>query len=363
MNEMSDVIHKQTILVIDDKPENLSIINALLKEFYYVKVSTSGVDGLKVAQSLPQPSLILLDIMMPDIDGYEVCRQLKANPVTENIPVIFLTAKIHMEDEQRGFDVGAVDYIVKPISPPIVLARVQTHLFLSDQRRFLEYQVEQRTREIALIQDVTIFALASLAETRDNETGNHIRRTQTYVKLLAEKLCETPRYAAMLTPTVIDMYYKSAPLHDIGKVGIPDRILLKPGPLSEDEYAIMKNHSKLGASALIEAEKLIGRKNNFLQYAREIAMWHHEYWDGSGYPDGLSGENIPLSARLMAIADVYDALISERVYKGPIAHDIAVQMMVEERGTHFDPDIIDAFVAIQDKFKQVAEQYADHRNE
>ncbi|MCB5183985.1 two-component system response regulator [Methylobacillus gramineus] len=359
MNEIPDNINKQTILVIDDAPENLSVINALLREFYYVKVTTKGADGLRVAQSQPQPSLILLDIMMPDVDGYEVCRQLKANPLTEHIPVIFLTAKIHMEDEQRGFDVGAVDYIVKPISPPIVLARIQTHLFLNDQRRFLEYQVEQRTREIALTQDVTIFALASLAETRDNETGNHIRRTQTYVKLIAEKLCEQPKYAAMLTPAVIDMYYKSAPLHDIGKVGIPDRILLKPGPLSEEEYEVMKTHSKLGANALIDAEKLIGRKNNFLQCAREIAMWHHEHWDGSGYPDGLSGENIPLSARLMAIADVYDALISERVYKGPIPHEVAIQMMVEERGTHFDPEMIDALVAIQDQLRQVAEEFAD----
>ena len=361
MSDLPDSSNKQTILVIDDAPENLAVINALLREFYHVKVTTKGVDGLRVAQSLPQPDLILLDIMMPDVDGYEVCRQLKANPVTENIPVIFLTAKIHMEDEQHGFDVGAVDYIVKPISPPIVLARIQTHLFLNDQRRFLEYQVEQRTREIALIQDVTIFALASLAETRDNETGNHIRRTQGYVRLLAEKLREKPKYTSMLTPMVIEMLYKSAPLHDIGKVGIPDRILLKPGPLSRDEYEVMKTHAQLGANALIEAEKLIGRKNNFLQYAREIAMWHHEHWDGSGYPDGLKGENIPLSARLMAIADVYDALISERVYKGAIDHNVAIEIIISGRGTHFDPDMIDAFISISDQFQRVAEQYNDRQ--
>lgn len=359
MHNIPDTKSKQTILVIDDTPENLSVINALLREFYQVKVSTSGVDGLNVAQMQAQPDLILLDIMMPDIDGYEVCRQLKANPVTENIPVIFLTAKIHMEDEQRGFDVGAVDYIVKPISPPIVLARIQTHLFLKDQRRFLEYQVEQRTREIALIQDVTIYALASLAETRDNETGNHIRRTQNYVRLLAEKLRDHPRFSAQLTTPVIALLYKSAPLHDIGKVGIPDHILLKPGPLTAEEYEIMKKHAQLGANALIEAEKLIGRENNFLQYAREIAMWHHEHWDGSGYPDGLRGEDIPVSARLMALADVYDALISERVYKQAFDHDVAVQTIVEGRGTHFDPDIVDAFLAVKDQFQHIAEQYHD----
>ncbi|MGY1488249.1 HD domain-containing phosphohydrolase [Methylobacillus pratensis] len=359
MDKISDTNDKQTILVIDDTPENLSVINALLKEFYRVKVSTSGVDGLNIAQMLPQPDLILLDIMMPDIDGYEVCRQLKANPVTENIPVIFLTAKIHMEDEQRGFDVGAVDYIVKPISPPIVLARIQTHLFLKDQRRFLEYQVEQRTREIALIQNATIFALASLVEARDNETGNHIRRTQNYVRLLAEKLRDHPKFAAQLTTPVIDLIYKSAPLHDIGKVGIPDRILLKPGPLTEQEYEVMKRHARLGANALIEAEKVIGRDNNFLQYAREIAMWHHEHWDGSGYPDGLRGEDIPISARLMAIADVYDALISERVYKKAFDHEVAVQTILEGRGKHFDPDIVDAFMAVKDEFWRIAQQYQD----
>lgn len=359
MDMTSDKTGKQTILVIDDTPENLSVINALLREFYQVKVSTSGVDGLRIAQGQVQPDLILLDIMMPDIDGYEVCRQLKANPVTEKIPVIFLTAKIHMEDEQRGFDVGAVDYIVKPISPPIVLARIQTHLFLKDQRHFLEHQVQQRTREIGLIQDVTIYALASLAEMRDNETGNHIRRTQNYVRLLAEKLRQHPRFAAQLTIPAIELLYKSAPLHDIGKVGIPDHILLKPGPLTAEEYEIMKKHAQLGANALIEAEKLIGRENNFLQYAREIAMWHHEHWDGSGYPDGLRGEDIPVSARLMALADVYDALISERVYKQAFEHDVAVQTIIEGRGTHFDPDIVDAFLALQDQFQHIAEQYQD----
>ena len=359
MDKIPDTKSKQTILVIDDTPENLSLINALLREFYQVKVSTSGRDGLNVAQLQPQPDLILLDIMMPDIDGYEVCRQLRANPVTKNIPVIFLTAKIHMEDEQRGFDVGAVDYIVKPISPPIVLARIQTHLFLKDQRRFLEHQVQQRTQEIAQIQDATIYALASLAETRDNETGNHIRRTQNYVRLLAETLRDHPRFSAQLTTPVIELLYKSAPLHDIGKVGIPDHILLKPGPLTAEEYEIMKKHAQLGAHALIEAEKLIGRENNFLQYAREIAMWRHERWDGAGYPDGLRGEDIPVSARLMAIADVYDALISERVYKQAFDHEVAVQTILDGRGKHFDPDMVDAFIAVQDQFRHIAEHYHD----
>ncbi len=358
---------RKTVLIVDDIPENLSVMNALLKDFYIVKVAISGEMCLKIASVLPRPDLILLDIMMPDIDGYEVCRRLKADAYTTDIPIIFLTAKVNMEDEQLGFDVGAVDYITKPVSPPIVLARVHTHLqlkaardFLKDQKSYLEQQVQMQTREVAMIQDATILAMASLAETRDNETGNHIRRTQNYVRALAQRLQYHPRFAAFLNRHIIDMIYKSAPLHDIGKVGIPDRILLKPDKLTPEEFEIMKTHAALGCNAIMEAEKLIETSShNFLQYAREIALGHHEKWDGSGYPQGLKGEKIPVSARLMALADVYDALISRRVYKEPMSHEAASEIIFNGRGTHFDPDVVDAFSELSEDFRKIAQQYAD----
>jgi putative two-component system response regulator len=336
---------------------------------FRVESATNGEDGIAKARSLT-PDLILLDIMMPGIDGYEVCRRLKQDPVTADIPVIFLTAKTEVEDEQMGFDVGCVDYITKPISPPIVLARVKTHLllksardFLKDQNAFLEAEVARRTREVQVIQDVTIMAMGSLAETRDNETGNHIRRTQHYVKALAERLRKNPNYAQVLDDATIEMLHKSAPLHDIGKVGIPDHILLKPGKLTPEEFEIMKTHTTLGRDAILAAERLIQTPSTFLRYAREIAYSHQEKWDGSGYPEGLAGPLIPLSARLMALADVYDALISKRVYKPAFPHEKAIQIIREGRGQHFDPDIVDAFLEVIPQFARIAATFVDSEDD
>ena len=357
---------KPTILVVDDTPENLSLMMALLKDSYRVKLANGGERALKLATMLPAPDLILLDVMMPGMDGYTVCQHLKADPVTRNIPVIFITAKSEIEDEKRGLDLGAVDYITKPISPPFVLARVKNHLalkaqadFLRDKNDFLEAEVSRRTREVVAIQDVTILAMASLAETRDSDTGNHIRRTQHYVELLAQQLKDHPRFAAVLTEPYIRTLFKSAPLHDIGKVGIPDRILLKPGKFEPEEFEIMKTHTTLGYEAIEHAERQLGMPVEFLTTAKEIALSHQEKWDGSGYPQGLKGEAIPLAARLMAVADVYDALISRRVYKEGMSHDKAVAIVIEGRGNHFDPDLVDAFVQIQDQFQAVAKRYAD----
>ncbi len=349
-----------TVLIVDDTAENLTVLNALLRGLYKVRVATGGAQTLALVERSP-PDLILLDIMMPVMDGYEVCRQLKANPATADIPVIFLTARVTEEDEQKGFDLGAVDYITKPISPPIVLARVKAHLqlkesrdFLKDHNAYLECEVQKRIREVALIQDTTIIAMASLAETRDNETGDHIRRTQNYVSLLARQLQTHPRFRDALSDAVIDLLHKSAPLHDIGKIGIPDRILLKPGKLEADEFEIMKTHAALGLEAIRKAERYLEGETNFLSYAREIAGSHHEKWDGSGYPQGLMGEAIPVSARLMAVADVYDALISKRVYKPAFSHEQAVEIIREGRGGHFDPDIVDAFLSVEQRFNDVA---------
>ncbi|MES2606212.1 MAG: two-component system response regulator [Pseudomonadota bacterium] len=358
---------KPTILVVDDTPDNLSLMSGLLKDMYKVKIANSGEKALKIVATAPAPDLILLDIMMPEMDGYAVIRKLKSDVDTRAIPVIFLTAKSEIEDEMLGLDLGAVDYITKPISPPIVMARVKTHLqvkrmqdFLRDKATYLEEEVARRTAQLGALQDVTIHAMASLAETRDNETGNHIRRTQHYLKVLAEKLRYNPRFAHFLNDDkTIDLLFKSAPLHDIGKVGIPDRILLKPGRLTPDEFETMKTHTTLGRDAILHAEQELGIEMPFLRYAKEIAYSHQEKWDGSGYPEGLSGDDIPISARLMAVADVYDALISKRVYKEAMSHEKAVAIIEEGRAKHFDPDMVDTFLAVQGEFLRIATQYAD----
>ncbi len=361
-----DVANKATILVVDDTPNNLALMSGLLKNQYKVKIANNGEKALRIAQADPLPDLILLDIMMPGLSGYDVIRELKAHPLTREIPVMFITAMSETEDERLGLELGAVDYITKPISPPILLARVETHLkikraadFLRDQNAFLEDEVNRRTREIQAIQDVTILAMASLAETRDNETGNHIRRTQHYVRLLANRLKTHPRFGYFLSDKTIELLFKSAPLHDIGKVGIPDHILLKPGRFTPEEFEIMKTHTTLGRDAILAAEKHLGMEVSFLDLAKEIAYYHQEKWDGSGYPTGASGDQIPISARLMAVADVYDALISRRPYKEGMPHDQAVEIMRQGRGSHFDPDVLDAFIALREDFRTVALTYAD----
>ena len=366
MSDANDFTARQTILIVDDTPDNITLLSTLLKERYKTKVATNGERALKVAATNPPPDLILLDIMMPGMDGYEVCQRLKANAETSDIPVIFLTAKAQAEDEEKGLKLGAVDYITKPISPPIVLARIETHLnlknaqqFLQDSNAFLEAEVRRRTQEVVAVQDATILAMASLAEARDNETGNHLLRIQHYIRVLARKLQKHPRFANFLNDETIDLLAKSAPLHDIGKVGIPDRILLKPGPLNAEEFEIMKTHTILGRDAILAAEKQLTTTTSFLRFAREIAYYHQERWDGSGYPEGLSGHNIPISARLMAVADTYDTLVSRRLYKPALPHEQVVAQIREGRGVLFDPDIVDAFLDIADEIQVIAARFAD----
>ena len=366
MNNNPDFAERQTLLIVDDTPDNITLLSGLLKNRYRIKVATQGERALKIAAIDPSPDLILLDIIMPGMDGYEVCQRLKADPQTADIPVIFLTAKVQVEDEEKGLKLGAVDYITKPISPPVVLARVETHLtlknarqFLQDRNAYLEEEVRRRTREVVAIQDVIIVAMASLAETRDNETGNHIRRTQHYVRALAKRLQTHPRFTQFLTDEAIELLFKSAPLHDIGKVGIPDRILLKPAQFTPEEFEVMKTHTTLGRDAILVAEQHLDLPHSFLRIAREIAYSHQEKWDGSGYPEGLSGDDIPISARLMAVADVYDALISQRIYKEAMPHEQAVAILREGRGTHFDPDVVDAFLEIAEEFRAIAARFVD----
>jgi len=358
-----------TILIVDDEPANLSLLTHVLRPVYQVRAANSGENALRAATSEPRPDLVLLDVMMPRMDGYEVLDRLRNNPATVDIPVIFVTALGDADEEERGLALGAADYIAKPIKPALVLARVRTQLeakhtrdWLKDKNAILEAEVSRRMAENDLTQLVSIRALAHLAETRDRETGNHILRTQNYVRTLALRLRQHPRFAASLDPRTIDLVTKSAPLHDIGKVGIPDAILLKPGPLTQQEWAIMKTHARLGSDAIEQAEADVEQPIDFLVLAKEIAHWHHEKWDGSGYPDGLKGEAIPVSARLMAVADVFDALISPRVYKPAMSYDKAREIIAEGRGSHFDPDIVDAFLAGFDAMTAIADQYNDRGN-
>ncbi|QPK65177.1 two-component system response regulator [Methylomonas sp. LL1] len=356
---------QKTILIVDDSPENLTVLGELLNPLYRVLVATSGQKALRIADATV-PDLVLLDVMMPDMDGYQVFEQLHANPLTNHIPVIFVTAMDSTEAELRGLDVGAVDYITKPIVPPIVLARIRTQLELkqardrlADQNAWLEAEIAKRMMENTLIQEVSIRALAHLAETRDPETGNHILRTQGYVQQLALILQNHPRFSTTLTDHYIQLLTRSAPLHDIGKVGIPDYILQKPGPLNPEEWEIMKTHAYIGAVAIEEAEKDVERPVEFLILAKEIAHWHHEKWDGTGYPDSLSGEAIPVSARIMALADVFDALISRRVYKEAMPSEAVRDIIAAGRNQHFDPDMVDAFLAHYPVFCDIADRHRD----
>jgi len=361
-NEMS--ISTQTILIVDDEPANLAVLNAVLSPEYKIRAVNSGLRALEMASLSPQPDLILLDIMMPEMDGYEVIKKLKDNPITHDIPVIFFTAIDAEEDERKGLQLGAVDYITKPIKPLIMLARVKAQLtakfandFLHNKNDFLETEIERRMQENQIIQNVSIRALAHLAEIRDPETGEHIKRTQSYVELLAKKLQNHPRFSATLSDHFISLLTKSAPLHDIGKVGIPDNVLLKPGPLNGNEWKIMKTHSLLGAHAIEAAEEDISQPVEFLSLAKEIAHWHHERWNGTGYPDGLKGEDIPVSARFMALADVFDAITTKRIYKDAIPLDEARDIIISGRGEHFDPDIVDAFSELFEEFCDVAHRF------
>lgn len=361
---------RATILIVDDVPENLEVLGELLQSLYRVRAAQSGARALQVARTRPIPDLILLDVMMPGMDGYAVFSALRADPLTRDIPVIFVTALDGLQEEEKGLEAGAVDYISKPIRPSIVLARVHNQLELKkardrlrDQNMLLESEIARRMGENLLIQEVSIRALARLAEIRDPETGNHLRRTQAYVALLATRLAGDPRYTRQLTPHTIDLIAKSAPLHDIGKVGIPDHILLKPGRLTPAEWAVMQTHARLGSEAIEHAEEDAERPVPFLAFAKEIARHHHERWDGSGYPDGLAGEGIPLSARLMALADVFDALISRRTYKEPFSLAQARAMISEARGSHFDPDVVDAFLVEFSRFTEIAERYGDEVGE
>lgn len=372
----------ETILIVDDQPENLLILEDLLGDDFTVYSATNGQEAVDHLHQGGGADLVLMDVMMPRLDGFEACRLIKSETRFRDLPILFLTSLESAADEAHGLSLGAEDFIHKPFSAPVVMARVRNHLQLARVKRELrlrnedlEHQVVARTREVlskseelvlrtqqaAAAQLATITALCALAEVRDNETGNHIRRTQKYVRALARYLRDHPRFAEELTEENILLIYRSAPLHDVGKVAIPDSILLKPGRLDEEEWQEMRNHCVYGRNAILQAEEELGPgDDSYLRYAREIAYGHHERWDGKGYPEGLSGEQIPVSARLMAVADVYDALISKRVYKEAFSHERSVAIIAEGHGTHFDPAVADAFLELADEFNGIAQRFADN---
>ncbi len=395
---------KSTILIVDDEPINLVVLNQLLTTNYLVQACKSGEQAIRNAAREPKPDLILLDVMMPGMDGYTVLSRLRENEKTRDIPVIFVTALDDEIDEERGFELGAVDYIAKPIKPAIVKARVMAHLEikqardrLKNQNAWLETEVARRIRENLMIQDISLCALAQLAETRDSDTGKHILRTKAYVEALARKLQSHPRFSSELDELHLSRIVKASPLHDIGKVGIPDHILLKPGKLTIEEWEIMKNHCRIGGDAIrnaiygvtdgeweimknhcriggnvirhtIDKAKEITKDEDFetspeslsfLEVAYDIATSHHERWDGTGYPDGLAGKAIPLPARLMALADVFDAVTTPRVYKKPWSTEEAAQLISEQKGKQFDPDIVEAFESIRETFENIQRALSD----
>ena len=366
------------ILVVDDEPANLAVLSGVLASLGRVLAVTSGERALRAAAGPPVPDLILLDVMMPVLDGYGVLAQLRTQPATRDIPVIFITALSDAVDEAHGLSLGAVDYLTKPVNPAIVMARVRAQLEIKaarDQLRvqnaWLEAEVRRRLRDNLLIQEVSLNALAGLAETRDTDIGNHIYRTQAYLEVLARGLAQDPRWTAALDGERLDQIIKAAALHDLGKIGIPDHILLKPGPLTPGEFEVMKGHARIGGTAIDRAiERCLAHQGAawgperpsalaFLEVASLIATHHHERWDGTGYPDGLAGEAIPLPARIMAVADVYDALTSPRTYRAALSAEAASDYIISQESGQFDPSLVAVFREQQSCIAGIAREFAD----
>ena len=348
------------IFLVDDNPINLNAGKTALQDRYTVVTIPSG-DKLLSTLEKTKPDLILLDVEMPDMSGYDALKKLKANPRTAEIPVIFVTGKSEAADEFLGLSLGAVDYIAKPFSPPLLLKRIELHLLLQSQnnelRRFNEKlvtMVEERTNDITMLENAIIVWAAEMVEFRDKETGRHIERVQKYLEILFHAMEKTERYAAELAAWDIDAFLKSASLHDVGKIKIRDDILLKKERLTDEEFETMKLHTSYGKTLLESLQDKVPNQT-FLDYAKTLAHLHHERWDGTGYPEHLSGLNIPLQARMMALVDVYESLVSKRAYKKAFTHKEAMGIISEGRGTHFDPDLTDLFMSLYEEFEEATE--------
>jgi putative two-component system response regulator len=356
-DETTDQTMKWRILLIDDSPSSLQMLaEILLQQGYEVFPFAGGREALKEAENL-HPDLILLDVVMPEMDGFEVCQALKKRDAMLDVPVIFLSALNKPEEIVRGFAVGGVDYVTKPYQVSEIKARVEAHLKirglqleLESHNRRLEDLVQEKVRELTASQMSTIFALAKLAEARDDETGRHLERTQRYCRRLSVVLKEAPPFKDLIDDVFVETIYHASPLHDIGKIGIPDKIVLKPGKLTGEEFEIMKTHTLIGAQTL-EAVRTAHPRNGFLGMSIAIARCHHERWDGSGYPLGLFRESIPLPARILAVSDVYEILRSKRPYKEPLDHAEAVRIIGQGSGIQFDPYVVKAFLDVEEEFR------------
>lgn len=364
MDEIVSRTPKQEILIVDDVPENLQILALMLKEQgYSVRPVSSGRMALRTAKATP-PDLILLDVTMPEMNGFEVCENLKREPELRDIPVIFISALSDTGDKLKAFEAGGVDYITKPFKIQEIQARVATHLKLRSMQKeleryshHLESMVQEQVRQISAAQLATIFALARLAESRDDETGKHLERVQNMCRLITENLNHSERLRQSVSHDFSDILYHASPLHDIGKVGITDLILLKPGKLTPQEFEIIKQHTVIGADTLAAVYR--EHPSEFLQIGIEIARSHHERWDGKGYPDGLAAEAIPLSARIMGLVDAYDAICSKRVYKEASTHEEACEIIYSEAGKHFDPELVKVFQAVEQSIKDLRSELLD----
>ena len=352
------------IYCVDDTPANLSLLHGYLSGSYKVKLINSGEKALALLDK-EHPDLVLLDVMMPGLDGFEVCRRIRNNPETRHIPILFITAKNTADDEQEALQAGGNDFISKPINPKVLSARVKTHLelknyqdLLRQENRNLEVELQQRLSDIFKLQDATLAVMISMAEFRDEDTGNHIKRTQLYIAELAKEFADCHPDVG-LDARQIELIVKAAPLHDIGKIGIPDHILLKPGKLTPEEFEVMKTHAQKGYDMLQTAAKGMGYYGEFLNKAQEVAISHHEKWNGSGYPHGLAGDAIPLAGRMMAVVDVYDALTSHRPYKKAWSHADAIAFIQDQAGQHFDPNLTAAFLRIEARIARIQDVLAD----
>jgi len=347
---------KKLVILVDDNPANLRIGKNVLAEKYTVATCPSAEKMFSLLEN-NNPAMILLDVDMPEMNGYDAIKILKSKPETKDIPVIFLTARSESDAELAGLSLGAIDYITKPFQPPLLLKRIEVHILVEDQRKELKYfnenlqkMVEEKTQSVIELQNALLKTMAELVECRDDITGGHIERTQRGIKILLEEIEKNGLYSEETKGWDVDLLLQSCQLHDVGKISIDDNILKKSGKLTEEEFNEMKKHASFGEQ-IIEKIETLAKESDFLDYAKIFAASHHERWDGSGYPRGLKGSKIPLLGRIMAIADVYDALVSERPYKEAFSHEEAVRIIIEGSGTQFDPSLVEVFSRTAGQFK------------
>jgi putative two-component system response regulator len=360
-----DTGKKDVILIVDDIEINRIILREILQDDYLIIEAGGGEEAFEIlfgADGEPAailPTTVLLDVMMPDIDGFKVLERIKSNEETKNIPVLFITAADSEETESRGLMAGAADYITKPFNHDVVRARVDNHIHLTRYSHNLEQLVSKKTEEVTRTYESTLEVLATIIEYRNLESGAHIRRTTLLTEALVNKMLEDDRFKDSLMKENIVSLIKASALHDIGKIGIPDGILLKPGRLTPDEFDVIKTHTTVGSHIIDSISETLPDNDQYLKYAKDICHFHHERWDGTGYPTGIKGEEIPLSARIISVVDVYDALTSPRCYKNAYTHEVSLGIIMEGRGTQFDPDVVDVMFEIADEFRKIEEDYCD----